>query len=336
MKKLIFIAAGIVLTLALLFFLGPHPAHPVYTTSLPNVPSRDLYSLQQYIYGHENNDQPIKPGNEAMIIWATDSFHTKTPYSIVYLHGFSASHQEGYPIHTEIAKKYGMNLYLSRLAGHGKSVNEPLLNFTAEKAWNDAKEAFAIGKELGNQVIIMSTSTGGTLSLKLCAEYPEIAAQILMSPNIAIKDPNSWLLNDPWGLQIAKVVIGGDYRVIGDTTSLYARYWNNKYRIEALPQLEELIENTMTPATFHRVRQPTLMLYYYKDEEHQDPVVRVDAMLKMFDELGTPADSKHKKAMPNTGDHVIGSSIKSHDLPGVKLEIENFIEETFGIKPKVL
>ena len=335
-RKLIFILIGLALILTGMYFLGPHPAHPVYKTELPSLPSHDLFALQQYIYGHENNDQPIKPGNEAMIVWATDSVHTKTPYAIVYLHGFSASHEEGNPIHREIAKKYGMNLYLSRLAGHGKSVQEPLLNFTAEKAWNDAKEAYTVGKELGNQVILMSTSTGGTLSLKLCAEYPEIAAQILMSPNIAIKDPNSWLLNNPWGLQIARVVIGSDYRTVSDTTALYAQYWNNKYRIESLTQLEELIETTMTPTVFSKVRQPTLMLYYYKDDKNQDPVVRVDAMLKMYDQLGTPADSKHKKAVPNAGDHVLGSSIKSHDLPGVKLEIENFIEETFGIKPKVL
>ena len=35
----------------------------------------------------------------------------------------------------------------------------------------------------------MATSTGGTLALKLAAEYPDIAGLILLSPNIAINDP---------------------------------------------------------------------------------------------------------------------------------------------------
>jgi hypothetical protein len=34
---------------------------------------------------------------------------------------------------------------------------------------------------------------------------------VLLSPNIAINDPNAWLLNDHWGLQIARLVVGGKY-----------------------------------------------------------------------------------------------------------------------------
>ena len=64
-----------------------------------------------------------------------------------------------------------------------------MINLTADKLWNSAKEAYAIGKQLGKKVIIMATSTGGTLALKLAAEYPEIAGLILLSPNIAINDP---------------------------------------------------------------------------------------------------------------------------------------------------
>ena len=40
----------------------------------------------------------------------------------------------------------------------------------------------------------------------------------------------------------------------------------------------------MNKETFKKVNQPTLLLYYYKDETHQDAVVKVSAMQKMFDE----------------------------------------------------
>lgn len=66
------------------------------------------------------------------------------------------------------------------------------------------------------------------------------------------------------------------------------------------------------------------MLYYYKDEIHQDSTVRVSAMKKMFDELGTPANKKLAVAMPNTGNHVIASYIKSNDVDGVEKQIEDF------------
>jgi pimeloyl-ACP methyl ester carboxylesterase len=57
----------------------------------------------------------------------------------------------------------------------------------------------AIGRQLGNKVIIMGTSTGGTNALQLAAAYPnDVEALILLSPNIAINDPNAWLLNNPW------------------------------------------------------------------------------------------------------------------------------------------
>jgi hypothetical protein len=81
----------------------------------------------------------------------------------------------------------------------------------------------------------------------------------------------------------------------------------------------------MNTALFNKVKQPVLMLYYYKSETEQDPVVRVDAMLKMFDELGTPIKDKQKVALPKTGNHVIGSSITSKDIKGVEKAMDDFI-----------
>ena len=172
----------------------------------------------------------------------------------------------------------------------------------------------------------MSTSTGGTLALKLAAEFPEIAALILLSPNIAINNGNAWLLNNHWGLQIAKMM-KGKYNRAKDTTNLYAQYWYNKYRVESAVQLEELLESTMKESTFRKVTQPVLLLYYYKDEIHQDPIVKVSAMKRMFNQLGTPPALKRQVAIPNAGDHVIGSWIKSKDLQSVEDECEKFARE---------
>ena len=73
------------------------------------------------------------------------------------------------------------------------------------------------------------------------------------------------------------------------------------------------------------------MLYYYKNDLEQDPVVRVDAMLKMFGELGTADALKRKIAIPNGGNHVLGSHLTSKDLASVETAIDNFVGNVLKI-----
>ena len=319
----------LVLLLIVVYFLGPQPATPVYTTNLPILPA-EADALENYILTNESRHK-LKPDNEARILWLHDSLKEKTEYALVYLHGFSASQEEGDPLHYELAQKFGCNLYLSRLDAHGIDTINPLANFTALGYWNSAKEAFAIGRQLGKKIILVSTSTGGTVALKLAAEYPEIAGLILLSPNIAINDANAWMLNNHWGLQIAEL-IEGKQRKVDDTTAIYAQYWNDQYATKSLVQLEELVESTMKEATFKKVKQPVLLLYYYKDKQHQDRVVKVSAMRRMFKQLGTPDRLKREVAIPEAGDHVIGSYVKSKDIKSVEVACENFLKEVMQMQ----
>ncbi|KQB99718.1 carboxylesterase [Pedobacter sp. Hv1] len=307
--------------LAIVYFVGPKPAQPKYNTVLPTVPA--LTDLTTYVAQQEAKHK-VKPGNEAEIVWA-DSTKSQSEYAIVYLHGFSASKEEGNPAYNYLAKALHANLYLARLADHGLDTIAPMQYFTADRLWESAKLAYAIGKKLGKKVILVGTSTGGTLALQLAATYPEVNSLVLMSPNIAINDPNAWLLNNPWGLQIARKVTGGDERKVDGKKPEYQKFWYTNYRLESVVQLEELLETSMNKQLFEKVKQPVLLLYYFKNEKEQDPVVKVDAMLKMFDELGTPAAQKQKIAIPNAGNHVIGSSITSKDVAGVEKAMDGFI-----------
>lgn len=321
-KKLLSALALIVVILLLVYALGPKPKQPVYNVKLPDIPS--LSALPDYIKTQESKHK-VKPGNEAEIIWADSSKKEPTEYAIVYLHGFSASKEEGNPAYTYLAKALKANVYLARLADHGIDTIAPMQYFTAERLWESGKEAYAIGTKLGKKVIVVGTSTGGTLALQLAAAYPNINSLVLMSPNIAINDNKAWLLNNPWGLQIARQVTGGNERKVEGKTPAYKKYWYTNYRLESVVQLEDLLESSMQPSLFAKVKQPVLMLYYYKNEKEQDPVVKVDAMLKMFDELGTPTSLKQKVALPNVGNHVLGSAITSKDLPSVQKALEGFI-----------
>jgi len=328
-RKLLFIGIPVVL-LTILYLTGPTPSTPVFNHAMPVVPS-DASGLEQYISQTESRHK-TKPDNEARIVWA-DSSKRKTEYAIVYLHGFFASQMEGDPVHRDFAKEFGCNLYLARLADHGIDTVDQMINFTADRGWESAKQALAIGKSLGEKVIIMGTSSGCTFGLALAAEYPDdVAAIINLSPNIRINHPLAFIANNHWGLQIARIVRGGKFNE-SPTDSIRAKYWYARFRLEAVSELQELLEDKMTEETFKKIACPSLTLYYYKNEEENDPQVKVSAMLKMNEQLSTPDSLKVAIAMPNAGAHVIGSSLSSKDVQGVYREIEKFAKDKLHLRP---
>lgn len=319
----------VVAMLLLIYFLGPKVEKPNLDTTFPEV-SSNLVELEDWIGEKERAIFNIKPDNEARIIWF-DSIPQKTEYSIVYLHGWSASREEGNPIHLQTAEAYGCNLYLPRLAGHGLIEEEAMLNLTANQVLESAKEAIAVAKKLGDKVIIMATSTGGTLALHLAGEDKDIAAILLYSPNVEIYDQNAKLLSGPWGVQLAKAVKKSDYHEF-EASKEKQKFWTTKYRVEALTHLQALVDNTMIEETFQKVTQPVFLGYFYKNDSIQDKVVSVPAMQTMFEQLGTALELKRKVAFEEVGDHVMTSHITSKDLESVQMETEKFMEEVLGLK----
>ena len=93
-KIFFYILAALVAILLIIYFAGPKPIKPIYAKGLPLVP--ELAALPTYVAAQEAK-QKIKPGNEAEIVWADSTKFEQTEYAIVYLHGFSASKEEGNP-----------------------------------------------------------------------------------------------------------------------------------------------------------------------------------------------------------------------------------------------
>ena len=312
------------------YALGPKVPEVKYTPSKFEFPA-SLAKLQEWIAQRESQFPNLKPDNESRIIWA-DSIPSKTDYSIVYLHGWSASYREGAPVHQNIAKRFGMNLYLPRLAGHGLLQAEPMLDLTADALLQSADEAIGIGKLIGKKVIVMSTSTGGTLALALAQYHPEIAGIILYSPNVQIYDSNAPLLAKPWGLQLARWIKGGDYHEFEEVTQFNNQYWTTKYRLEALTQLQSLVSSTMHEDTFKTINIPTFLGYYYMNDSLQDKTVSVQAMREMFSSINTPRSLKMSQAFPNAGDHVIACDSTSQSYQEVENATVYFIEKVLKIR----
>ncbi len=325
---------GILLALLIVvYLLGPKPSKPELNKDLPSLPM-SIVSVESFLEKKEAAFD-IKPDNESRIFWANDSVKERTEYCVLYLHGFSASWYEGYPTNVEFSEKFGCNLYAPRLFDHGLITDDPLLNMTPDKLWESAKQALMIARGLGKKVIIMSTSTGGTLGLKLAADFPEyVDGLILYSPNIRINDKSVFVLTKPWGLQIGRKVIGSKYRVTNDDfDSKDCQYWNCKYRLEAVVYLQQLTEVTMKKETYRNVTTPVFLGYYYKDEDNQDETVRVDAMLKMFDQLGTDSSNKVKVAFPEAGEHVIACELTSGCVDEVIDQTIKFGKDILGLTP---
>ena len=58
-------------------------------------------------------------GTEKRILWYGEPA-TVTPFSVVYLHGFSATRQEVAPAAEHVAAAIGANLFETRLTAHGR------------------------------------------------------------------------------------------------------------------------------------------------------------------------------------------------------------------------
>ncbi len=330
------IAFASLFALAIAYFVGPRVTYEPITSARIELPAGvNLEGLDNYVAEKESVFPNIRPGNEAKIIWA-DSLKSKTPYSVVYLHGFSASHEEGSPIHLEFARQYGFNLYLSRLANHGLAGEESMTELTPNGLIESAKEAIAIGQLIGDDVIVMSTSTGGTLSIYLAGANPEmIDALILFSPNIEIADQSTKILTKPWGLQLGKM-IAGEFRSSQDSDPLEDQFWTSKYRIEAIAALQKLLEETMTNEVFKAVTQPYFLGYYYKNEQAKDNVVSIETIKKFARSTSTSDEAVRVVEFPNVGEHVVASYIKSKDLGSVRKSVFEFAEEVLKVEPKPL
>lgn len=325
MKKF-YIPILIIIVLIIVYALGPGEDDLVIDKSLPEL-NLKLSEIDDFVKQKETQFK-LREDNQARIIWADST--RKTKYVFLYIHGFSASQGEGLPVHQNVAQHYKANLFLCRLSGHGYRENS-LSDYTATSGWEAAKEALVIASNLGDSIILMGTSTGCTYALMLAAHFPEKVHSIInYSANIRVNSGVAFLLNNPWGTEIAETIIGKNRKIEFDSI-LHAKYWDTLYTIDALVELQNLLETQMTPETFKKVSVPCLNLYYYKDDNNQDNVVRVDKIKWMHELLGTPEAKKRSIALPGPENHVLASPIKSKDIQSVQRETIHFCDEVLHL-----
>lgn len=312
MKKRYWIPALVVALLVVTYFLGPPPPEPVFDPTPVTVPAAPA-ALEAYVAEKEAK-WPLRDDNQARIRWHDDR-RQRTEYAFVYLHGFAGSYRDGYPFNVAVADTFAANLYLARYAGHGLRPPHSMVTFTPEAAWEDAKEALAIGKRLGEKVVVLSTSTGGTLATLLAVHFPDdVHALVSIGPNYQDDIPGTWMLNSNWGYELSHLVSLGNYREISYDQPGADQYWDTMYVAEALLELQVMVGNAMVEETFRRVRTPVLTMYYHKDDFNEDERVEVSVYPDAHAAFASPPDQTALVALPTPGTHFCGSDIMSDDV----------------------
>ncbi len=261
--------------------------------------------LDQYLAESESVFSDIVPGAEKTIIWAGEPGR-KQRYSIIYLHGFSATRQETAPLSDLVARHLGANLFYTRLTGHGRH-SDALLEGSVERWLEDACEALAIGRRLGERVIVIGNSTGATLATWLAIEAvaEAIAAFVLLSPNFGLRSRLAPILGWPLRGHLAELCVGKK-RCWRPQNELHARYWSNCYPTRSLLPMIDLVKmvNGLEMADF---KKPVLVACSPKDQ-----IIDSNRVERNFKRFG----SSQKKlwwfeGSQDAGQHILAGDILS-------------------------
>jgi len=294
---LLAVAAGI------FWIFAPHPEADTTVTFDAVVLGEDL---DAYLAQAESRYSDIRPQNQKQIVWAYPASKARTPLAIVYVHGFSAGPAEIRPLPDKVASAIGANLYFTRLAGHGRS-NDAMGDASVNDWINDFAEAMAIGKKLGEKVIVVATSTGASLA-SWAAAQPDFAGDIdglvLISPNYGPQATGSFLLTAPYAETFVKLIIG-ETRGFEPRNEAQAANWTYQYPAKALIQMGLLVKMARQ-AEAGRIRVPALFVY-----SPHDAVVRPELTEQVIARWGGPNQTILVENSDDESHHVIAGDIVS-------------------------
>src|SRR5690606_29873075 len=117
LRTTIIVVSIIVVALGVLFVSGPRVSTDT-TITFDATAMGD--NPQDWLAANESQVPALRPELAKEILWAFPSSKARTPLSIVYVHGFSASKGEIRPVPDEVANSFGANIFYTRLTGHGQ------------------------------------------------------------------------------------------------------------------------------------------------------------------------------------------------------------------------
>lgn len=304
----------------LVIWLGPRPK--VMLDWLADELPVDFERLTAWLSETESHQSQVVEGAEKHIEFADPTHPSKTPYVVLYLHGFSATRQEISPVPERVARALGANYFGARLTGHGQS-GEALGNATAGDWLRDTAEAWQVACSLGEKVIVISCSTGGTLTTWL-AQQPSaqsrLAALVLFSPNYQPRHWASHLFGWPWARYWVKY-LAGEYYGWEAEGELSNRYWTHRYPTRVLHELQALVKAVRNSAV-ERIKAPSLFIY----SDH-DQVVNARYTNEVYQRWGSVIKERISIEDVDDSNHVITGDIVAPQNTEASIEqVLSFLE----------
>jgi esterase/lipase len=301
MKKKSFLAAWVfVLMLSACVATTTGPAAP----DLPD-------DLDAYLKQSEARFTDLRPNNEKLIVWSDPSKKAKTPFSIIYFHGFSACRLEVAPLCDIVARDLGANLFYTRLSGHGRP-GQALAEVTMADWQRDANEALAIGRRLGDRVIVIATSTGGALATWLVsnAGSKDIQALVLISPNFGLRNKSASVMTWPLARYYVPL-LAGKTRSLEPCNPKWSVCWPCSYpMISMIPVMKLVKEAWKSPV--EKITAP-VMAFYSPDDKIVEPA-RTEIMIRRFGSTQRKIVKVQHSSDPDN--HVITGRIMSPENTG--------------------
>jgi esterase/lipase len=318
-KKVLSLIAALLLVLAGIMALGPRePVEEVIADlSVPQIAALDGWLAER-----ESGVENLRPGAEKSIVWANPASKARTDYAVVYLHGFSANREEIRPLPDIVAKELGANLHFARLTGHGRD-GAAMAEATANAWLNDTAEALSVGRTLGEKVIIISTSTGGTLATWALSKgglAEDIAGTVMVSPNFGVAVMGSEILGWPWARQIIPLIFGEE-RGFEPVNEDHARHWTTSYPSVALLPMQATVSRAKA-VKVEEINVPALFVIHPEDK-----VVRSDVTLDVANRWGGPSQVVQVRNSEDPYNHVIAGRILS---PSTTQSLANRVIEWAG------
>jgi esterase/lipase len=263
MKRLLILILLLMGAAAAAMLAGPRPDRNETITFDPATIGGDP---EAYLAAAEAKFPAIRTGAQKEIVWANPVTKEKTPLSVVYVHGFSASKMETRPLPDNVAKALGANLFFTRLAGHGQ--DGPAMLQGSFNGWvNDMAEAMAIGGMIGERVVVIGTSTGATLAT-WAASKPQFSERMaglaMLSPNFAVHGASTGLLNMPWADRLLPMLLGQE-RSFEPINEGQAKWWTTSYPSKAVFPMGALLQ-TASEINVGAIKVPAIFILSPKDK----------------------------------------------------------------------
>lgn len=280
MKRMAIVVVLAGIALGALWLFGPRPDRDMRQTFDPAAIGDDV---EAWLAESEAKVPGIRDGLAKEIVWAYPHSRARTPLAIVYVHGYSASKGEIRPVPDRVAAELGANLFYTRLTGHGRD-GAAMAEASARDWVDDYAAAIAVGRAIGERVVVVAVSTGGTVAAWAATQpgfRDQIEGLVLISPNFGVQAGGAWLLTMPWGIDIARLIVGRE-RGFQPLNEMQERFWTWRYPIEATLPMAVVVEQAAR-ARFEDARTPALFML-----SDRDAVVRPDITRTVAARWGAP------------------------------------------------